>query len=356
MAEFARRAPASALRDTFPAVERTLGGIELAVRSQPELETGRTAGLVYDASRNLAFLIRDGLQFPGLTYSDFAAALVTAYSAPAECGPSSQPCPSRFPKFSLDPADPTNPRGDWLQPVYMPALLKGTALGTTMLTTDWLMKQYGFAVIADHTGRFEPLGSVPGGLPDMFTLSFARRDTNQQEIWTRLWIYAADFRWKITTDAVVFTTSKMGVDARRQVPDSSAPSGLRDVRTGMDPAAAAFAHSFTERYDDVARDSPQFARLTELAKAVALANWLRERGLPFDPVWRDEMRAGTPAGPERIHTLAIAREQRTTSTLRRGATTPAWSGSRENGRIGPARVRPRLEPSGVRNRTSRPIA
>jgi len=295
---------ADRLRDTFPRLEERLGGIELAARATPESGVGRITGLVYDAQRGVAVLLGDRkLGIGGIQESDLRWALKLAYTEPYS-----------FPQFSLDPADPHNPRGDWMKAVYIPSFLAGTAMGYTMFQCDWLMKQYSFGVSADYDGHTQRLTSIPGGLQDMFTLSLAGSQAPSAEVWTRLWIVADDFRWSTTPNALLFTTTKMAVRAKRQVVDRSSPTGLRDVETTLDPAAAQFARSLSDHYMDIAAGSPEFARLIELAKAVALARWMRENGVPVDHAWIDSQIQEGGGTVEKVHALSDRREGVTSET------------------------------------------
>ncbi|HLG54933.1 MAG TPA: hypothetical protein VI485_06355 [Vicinamibacterales bacterium] len=261
---------------TWQELERQLGGIELAARGESEVDAGAIAGLAYDPAKGAAFLLgKRNASLPPLRLSDLAVALNLAYREPPV-----------FPKFSLDPADSSNPRGEWLKLVHLPEALRGTQFGHTMFLTDWLMKQLSFGLEVDSAGRITRRETMPAGLKDTFTLTFERPSRGDTpEVWTRMWIVAQDFRWKIARDAVVFTTSQMGVKAKRQVVDPRSDTGLSDVEDAVDPASALFAADFTRRYDEVGIAIPEFARLTELAKLVALARWMRETGVKVDVEW-----------------------------------------------------------------------
>jgi hypothetical protein len=49
-----------------------------------------------------------------------------------------------------------------------------------------------------------------------------------------------------------------------------------------EPAAEAFAQHFTEHFDEFAAQYPVFAELRELAKVAALAQWIKENGIPVE--------------------------------------------------------------------------
>jgi len=60
---------------------------------------------------------------------------------------------------------------------------------------------------------------------------------------------------------------------------------LRNVDTPGDGIETRWAALFSERYDQIAREAPEFARLRELAKAMAIAKWLKKESVPVDMEW-----------------------------------------------------------------------
>jgi YD repeat-containing protein len=85
--------------------------------------------------------------------------------------------------------------------------------------------------------------------------------------------------------AIYFDRAEMAVRAREVVPGSSSPTGLRDVDTEEDYVATKFANLFTELYDEIAKESPEFERVRELAKAVAIAKWIKKENIPVNMDW-----------------------------------------------------------------------
>jgi YD repeat-containing protein len=295
----APRTPLETLADTWTALERGLGGVELVVRADEFARLGQIKGLSIDARGRLV-LVGDGrMTLQGVRPADLALALQLAL----------QPQPLQ-PRFSLDPADRRNPHGDWLRAVYLPESLRGTDLGRTMFEADWLMKQYSFGVSVNADGRVQKRARMPADLPTLFTLNVDRgRTSPQQEVWTRFWIVVNRCAVEQTPNTVYFSDVRMAVKGRRQVPDPSSPTGLADVETGMTPSAAAFAATLTERYDAVAAESPPFARLKELAKVVALANWLRQHRSLIDADWVNKTAAEREKYVEQVHTLSATQER-----------------------------------------------
>jgi YD repeat-containing protein len=286
-----------------------LGGIELGAKATAVGHIGAIRGVVYDkASQRVALLGDKTITAQGLDAEDFAVALLLAYHDPPIT-----------PQFSLDPADPRKPDGKWLKAVYLPQeMLAGTAMGQTMFITDWLMKQYSFGMSVDSDGHVAQLPVLPGGLVDQFTISFRNTHRREKTSWTRLWIVADDFKIQVHGNALTFQTAKMGVRAKRQVVDPSSPTGLRDDESAVEESAREFATRFTANYDKVAEESPEFYRLRELAKTMALANWLRDSGVPVDLEWARQTAGRRSPYVDKVPTLTNTRETDTESIRLRG--------------------------------------
>lgn len=263
--------------DPFKSVENKLGGIELAATAEFVGDLGNIAGAVYDPEKQCVVLLGDkNLSGLAIKPEDLAIALLSVF------GPN--PCD---PQFSLDPNDPQNPAGDWLKAVYIPEdLLGGTSFGKAMFEADWLLKQYSFGVKLGENGNLQKrISSVPG-FKSTADLSLEEQGADYgKERWARFWIVADDVTLKEADNSIYFNRVKMRVKAKKIVPDPSAPSGLKDVETSDDPLALKFAGGFTDLYDEIAKESPEFERVKELAKAVGLAKWLKKEDIPVDMEW-----------------------------------------------------------------------
>ncbi|MGC9949079.1 MAG: hypothetical protein ABSF64_22145 [Bryobacteraceae bacterium] len=285
------------LEDPFPAIREEAEAFESLAPTDDIAHAGTLSGATYDTSTHRVVLVGDGKITPAAVgAADFAAALLLAY----------QPV-SQFPRFSLDPADPKNPKGPWLKPVYLPeGLLAGSPFGRAMFQADWLMKQYSFGVIVNEDGSIRERQSLPGGLEDLFQISFRGGESGNKEDWTRLWIMPGELKIRKSEHAILFDATPLVVRAKRQVVDPNSPDGLRDDESAVDPAAQQFANAFTANYELVAAASPAFARLREMTKLVELAHWLREIGAPVDleSARREAMGRG---GPVRVPALSSER-------------------------------------------------
>jgi YD repeat-containing protein len=263
--------------DPFKSVENQLGGIELSATGEFIGNPGKITAAVYDSEKQCLVLLGDkNLSAPSIKAEDLAVALMSVFG----------PRPYD-PQFSLDPADPRKPKGKWLKAVYIPEeFIEGTSFGKTLFEADWLLKQYAFGVCIDENGMLKEREFSLPGLKSTADLSLEEKNkTYGQESWARFWIVSDKMILKEYGNSIHFDAAKMKVKAKKQVPDPSSPTGLRDVDTRDDPIALKFANQFTQLYDEIAKESPDFERVRELAKAVALAKWLKKEGIPIDMDW-----------------------------------------------------------------------
>ena len=103
--------------------------------------------------------------------------------------------------------------------------------------------------------------------------------------------------------------------------DPSSPTGLRDDDCAKDSIESQWAKQFTARYDEVAKELPEFARLTELAKAIAIAKWLKRQGISIDLNWAiNQVRTQAIRGTSQVTALSVnwKSEQRTPFNDSRG--------------------------------------
>ena len=264
--------------DPFKSIENQLGGIELSATGEFIGSLGNITGAVFDPEKECLVLLSDkDLSVPSLKPEDLAVALMSVFR--------SEP---QDPQFSLDPADPKNPKGKWLKAVYIPEeIIAGTGFGKALFEADWLLKQYSFGVRIDENGKLQERKSCVNGFKSIAELSFERQNNGYgKEQWARFWIVSDEMKLKEAENSIYFDVAKMRVKARKQVVDPTSPTGLRDVDTEDDPIATEFANLFTKLYDEIAKkESPEFERVRQLAKVVALAKWLKKEGIPIDMNW-----------------------------------------------------------------------
>jgi YD repeat-containing protein len=265
-----------AFHDPFKPINNQLGGIKLAATGEFIGIPGNITGAVFDPEKECLVLLSDkDLSVPSIKAEDLAVALLCVFDP-------------RYgdPQFSLDPANPRNPRGKWLKAVYIPEeIIGGTEFGKALFEADWLLKQYSFGVSLDKDGNMHERKSSVVGFKSTADLSLEQKDPEYgKERWARFWIVSDEMKLKEYANSIYFDVAKMRVKAKKQVPDPTSRTGLRDVDTD-DPIATTFANIFTELYDEIAKESPEFERIKQLAKAVALAKWLKKEGIPVDMDW-----------------------------------------------------------------------
>jgi len=205
----------------------------------------------------------------GITAQDIALALSLTYSDnPTE------------PRFSLDPYDPRDPGGPWLKAVFMPPSLEHTRAGATLFLGDWSLKGYAMGVVAGLDGVTRPRQSNVPAYRSYASLLLSqpavRRDAPE---WARMWIVVQDAVLR-EANGTIRIDVKLGTKARRQVPDPSSSTGLSDIDTPADAPIARWASGFSPQIYSV--ETPEMARLEELAKAFVLARWMRQKGVRVD--------------------------------------------------------------------------
>jgi YD repeat-containing protein len=270
----------SGLTDPFKLIESQLGGIKLDATAQFMGNVGNITGVVYDPEKQVLVLVGNEETFlQSIRAEDLAIALMSVF------GPIPQD-----PQFSLDLDDPKNPRGKWLRAVYIPEqIIGGTEFGKALFEADWLLKQYSFGVKFDENGKLQERKSSVPGFKSTADLSFEEKKRDYgKERWARFWIVSDDMKLKQFGKSIYFDVAKMRVKAKKQVPDPKSPTGLKDIDTEDDPIATTFANKFTQVYDEIAIESPEFEQVRQLAKTVAIAKWMKQEDIPFDANWVNE--------------------------------------------------------------------
>jgi YD repeat-containing protein len=292
---------AGRLEDPFKGVQARLAGVRLAGGARFSGGLGRIVGAVYDREKEYVVLLGErGKTTPPIKPEDLAIALVLVSGR-------------QDPHFTLDPADPRNPKGPWLRAIYIPRpILESTEFGKALFEADWLLKQYAFGVTVDAAGRVRDRVSRVPGFQSQADLMFASRGhANRAPTWARMWIVSEEMQLKESGDAISFERVKMRVKAKKQVPDPSSRSGLRDVEVEDDPISSRFAQLFSELYDQIAQESPEFERVKQLAQVVALAKWLNKERIPLDMQWVKEQANKRVETVARINTLDVQKQQST---------------------------------------------
>jgi len=193
------------------------------------------------------------------------------------------------PSFSLDPNDPKTPDGPWMRKVYYPderihtKMLEGTSLGDAMFEADWLLKQHslGIKVVQENPLITEDF-KYPTGFKSLVDSSFS---SNSQ--WTRLWIvidYVNLYCDPNDKDlSLVFAAyAKLSIQGRNMKPDP-VTGILKDVEShDLSEGDKYFVEYYSAHFDELCQIYPEYNRMKECAKAVALAKWIKAKGVKID--------------------------------------------------------------------------
>jgi hypothetical protein len=248
--------------------EHPLGGVRL---DQP-LTGAALRGVEIDKVHgNIVLLGERGFLARGLNLRDFAMALLLVF------GPQPQD-----PAFSLDPDDIRNPSGPWLRAVYMPNLLEGRSFGEELFAADLRLKELSLQTMLDPDGKLKEWKSSVHGFQSYAGLAIDDTgDGGGSEQWSRFWIVAERVTSRQADNTLLFD-AQMAVKARRQVPDPKSATGLRDVDTDAKSLEARWARMATDHYEELAVESPAFARVREMAVAIGIAKSLKAAGANVD--------------------------------------------------------------------------
>jgi hypothetical protein len=290
-----------------------LGGIRL----DSPVSGAALRGITIDpASGNIILLAERDFLVRGLSLRDLAMALWLEFGPD---GPQDA-------QFSLDPDDPQNPTGPWLRAVYMPPTLQGRTIGAELFSGDLVLKELAFEAMLSPQGKLVPRKSKVPGFRSYAQLTMDdAKLVGGHEQFARWWIVADRVTSQRAGDTLLFE-AHMAVKARRQIPDPSSTTGLRDVDTQPDALEAVWARQLTARYDELSQEVPALARIKELAKVVAVAKSLRAAGTRIDL-------ARVAAIVNGDNTRTIGKINAFSVTLQREQRTPFLEGNREGMRI-----------------------
>jgi YD repeat-containing protein len=264
-------------------------------------QIGAIQGICFDgATKRLTLLGNGDPALPPVRLDDFETAVRVVYGH--------HPGDTNDPTFSLDPADPDNPAGDWLAAVYRPLFLERSHMGDAMCRGDWILKQYTFGVVAGYDGVIlgKRLSSVPGYASYLERAKAEPKKFPVEPVQSRFWILPLEMKLEQQGNTLVFSRATMQVQTRRM---ELTDSGLQDSPDKRDPIAEDFAAHFTEHYDAFAREAPVLDEVREAAKVVAIVKWLKQQGVGVNDLsvdWKATTEKSAPAGKSpAIHSLSL---------------------------------------------------
>lgn len=269
-----------------------LGGIDLSVREEMETCLGNLSGATYDpVSGKVTLSGGHDLSAPPVSYADFAVALRCVYQGQA-------------PRFSLDPADASNPRGPSLRCVYY-GPIEHTQWGADLQRADVLMKLWSCGRDAAGNRVAPPLSDFR----DIFELTFAHGRRAAAQSWMRFWITVRRAALKCTDRSMRFSDLTLEVKTERMY--QAASGALVSSGGEQDPIAESYAAYLTEHYDEIAAVEPSFARVRQLAAALALAQWLKHEGIEVDAQWLAEVPIPPVETPTIVPAVSASRSRTT---------------------------------------------
>jgi YD repeat-containing protein len=284
-----------------------VGGVSLRGAGAALKEIGPLKGIGIDAHGRLVLIGQDksDIGLPPLRLED----VVTVFRGVYERG--------EAPYVSIDP-DPKNPRGPTMNVRHSPGTAQ-TYVGWILFETDRVMKVYGLGT--DNVTR-QKVHSAVEGYREMMDKKFGsnkksrrRKKKKDDSRWQRYWLVPGqvrrlesrdrrlsliDLAIKVETEPMIMRNGKL-----ESAPSAKPRAGSREFSTW-----------FTRHYDGIARevrsrppsamggegDVAVFAELRRIALIAAIAERLRDQGVPM-PGWMREY--PVPAFPVPTKTPAI---------------------------------------------------
>ena len=240
-----------------------VGGVYLDETARILGELGDLTGAVFDRTSGRLVLLGDRRHtLPPMKLSYLAAAIRAVYRPSSEA-----------PGMTIDP-NPEDPRGPTMLVRFF-SHTEQTDLGDVMFEADRLLKT--FSVGVDNLTKIPVASSVPGYENVAQRQLDAMAPTNG--LWSRFWIVPAPVTARAADGAILFDPVQLQVQTQtmRWSGGKLVPAG-----SARDPIAEDFAAHFSAQYDAFAKEQPVFAELKQVTQAVALARFLKDRGVPAD--------------------------------------------------------------------------
>jgi RHS repeat-associated protein len=273
--------------DASPMSPSNVGGVYLNGAGDSLKNLGPLKGVAFDQETGRLVLIaedRREIGLPPLRLDD----VVTVFRSVYEYGSS--------PSVTIDP-NPSDPEG----PFMLVRHGEGTAdtfVGWILFESDRVMKAYSLGY--DNVTK-QPLKSAIAGYQNLFDMGFSSFDGGQKEpIWERFWIVpdAVNRRQSKKGDLTLLDVS-LKVNTQRMILRNGNLVPVPGSKSS--PQAEQFAQWFTDNYDKIAAESHSlppkesglnaavafFAELRRIALIAAMAEALRDQGVPMPGWMRD---------------------------------------------------------------------
>ena len=191
--------------------------------------------------------------------------------------------------FSLDPWDEDNPEGPYHRKVYWPdkeedrQIIENTDFGEILFKCDYIMKQMSM----DMQSNSNPSPIISPRLRSLGLKASHKMGIGQGNSWVSNCLVIESIKFgkrrglKDNEKQLEVIDAKIGVEAR--VMEINSHGKLHDkVLQDVHHGSYLFAKKFTELYDEIAKEFTEFYRLKQIAKAIALAKWMRINSIPID--------------------------------------------------------------------------
>lgn len=263
-----------------------VGGVWLGGSGQTLAGAGLFDGVALDRNHNLVLIGKGGgeIKLPPLRLDDVVTIFRSVYLH------------GEGPSVTIDP-NPENPEGSAMIVRHGKAT-ENTYVGWVLYHADRLMKGYTLGV--DNLTGKDVSSGVPGHAAVLDTIFFGGESPEklrQQGHWQRFWIVPAEAR-RLPGPKKELTLFDVPLAVRTQSMKLEKGKFVDDTKGQSSPGALAFRDWFTANYDAVAgerlltppRESgittpvPVFTELRRIALITAIAEKLRDQGVPL-PFW-----------------------------------------------------------------------
>ncbi len=264
-------------------VPSNVGGVYLRGAGDALKHLGRIKGIAIDRENGRLILLSEkqgDMNLPPLRLDDVVIVFRSVYEHGG-------------PFVSIDP-DPEDPTGPYMKVRHDEGTEK-SYVGWVLFETDRLMKAYSLGY--DNVSR-RPVDSRIKGYKDLLDLGFSSLDEeSRQTVWERFWIVPdrVDVRQNVGEDISLMDVP-LKVNSQRMVMQD----GKLVPAKGKEPSpqAKAFSTWFTKAYNQIAKEAmvsppkgsgikgpvPVFSELRRIALITAIAERLRDQGVPL-PAW-----------------------------------------------------------------------
>jgi YD repeat-containing protein len=287
-----------------------VGGVYLGGSGQSLEGVGLLDGITQDANGNLVLVGKTGgeIKLPPLRLDDVVTVFRSVYLN------------GEGPTVTIDP-DEKNPKGPTML-IRHSAATEATYVGWVLYQADRLMK--GYSLGQDNVTKEDVTSAVPGYAKVLDTLFFGGGQTGRtgkDGLWERFWIVpAAAHRFAAAPDAL--TLLDVPLKLRTQPMKWSKGKLVDDTKRAPSKGAASFSDWFTTHYGGIAAERyllpppetgitvpvPVFTELQRIALLTAIAERLRDQGVPL-PFWMRDYQVRAVPFDQTTPSLEVSRSE-----------------------------------------------